>query len=41
MDRLQSFFDGLDSDDSDFFFDDDEDAPKKKNYKVQRDLAEG
>ena len=43
MDRLQSFFDDIDSDGSGFFFSDEEDAAmcRKKNFKVQRDLADG
>ena len=45
MDRLQSFFDNdfEDDNDSGFFFSDEEDDAtiRKKNLKVQRDLAEG
>ena len=45
MDRLTAFFEGefADGDDSGFFFSDDEDqaVAKAKNFKVQRDLAEG
>ena len=43
VDRLQSFLDNLDSDDSGFFFeeDDDNEVVKEKNFKVKRDLAEG
>lgn len=41
--RLQSFLDSLGSDDSGFFFDEEEQPTggRVKNYKVQRDLAEG
>ena len=44
MDRLNSFLDNdFDDDGSGFYFSDEEDnnVIKKKNMKVQRDLAEG
>jgi len=41
--RLQSYLDNLDSDDSGFFFSDEDDGreARSKNFKVKRDLAEG